>query len=56
MPLEKPDQQHLRAAHGYIALDMFEEANAELEKIDPFCRASTRARAAIYHGLSKQGF
>jgi hypothetical protein len=38
MPLENTDRSHLRAAHGYIALGMFEEANAELEEIDPFCR------------------
>ena len=38
MPLEGPDQLHLRAAHGYIELGLFEEANAELEEIDPFYR------------------
>ena len=38
MPLEGPDQLHLRAAAGYIELGLFEEANAELEEIDPFCR------------------
>ena len=38
MPLSNPDQQHLRAAHGFIELGMFEEASAELEEIDPFCR------------------
>jgi len=56
MPLEKPDQQHLRAAHGYIQLGMFEEANAELEEIDPFCRHLPEvltARVAIYYGLKK---
>jgi hypothetical protein len=34
MVLEGPDQHHLRAAHGYIELGMFEEANAALEEID----------------------
>jgi hypothetical protein len=56
MPLEGPDQLHLRAATGYIELGMFEEANAELEKIDPFCRHLPEvllARLAIYHGLEK---
>ena len=56
MPLEGPDQLHLRAAHGYIELGMFEEANAELEEIDPFCRHLPEvlvARLAIYHGLKK---
>ena len=56
MPLEGPDQLHLRAAVGYIELAMFEEANTELEEIDPFCRhlpAVLLARLAIYHGLEK---
>jgi len=56
MPLEGPDQQHLRTAHGYIELGMFEEANAESEQIDPFCRHLPEvmvARLAIYHGLKK---
>jgi tetratricopeptide (TPR) repeat protein len=56
MPLEKPDQQHLRAAHGYIELGMFEEANAELEEIDGFCRHLPEvltARLIIYRELKK---
>lgn len=56
MPLENPDQLHLRAADGYIDLGMFEAANAELEEIDPFCRHAPEvllARANIYHGLKK---
>ena len=56
MPLEGPDQLHLRAAAGYIELSMFEEANAELEEIDPFSRqlpGVLLARLAIYHGLGK---
>jgi tetratricopeptide (TPR) repeat protein len=56
MPLEGPDQLHLRAAAGYIELGMFEEATAELEEIDPFCRHLPEvlvARLAIYHGLEK---
>lgn len=35
---------------------MFEEANSELEEIDPFCRGAPEvlsARVAIYHGLKK---
>jgi hypothetical protein len=57
MPLDGFDQMHLRAAHGYIELEMFEEANAELEEIDPFCRHLPEvllARVAIYHGLKKR--
>jgi len=38
MPLEPPDQQRLKSAHGYIELGMWREANAELEEIDAFCR------------------
>jgi hypothetical protein len=56
MPLGGPDQLHLRAAHGYIELEMFEEANSELEEIDAFCRHLPEvllARLAIYHGLEK---
>jgi hypothetical protein len=53
MPLEGPDRLHLRAACGYVELGMFEEANAELEEIDPFCRHLPEvllARLAIYDG------
>lgn len=56
MFLESPDQLRLQAAHGYIQLGMFGEANAELEEIDPFCRHLPEvliARLAIYHGLKK---
>jgi tetratricopeptide (TPR) repeat protein len=56
MPLEPPDQQHLEAAHGYIELGMFLEANEELENIDPYCRALPEvlnARLVIYQGLQK---
>src|SRR4030095_10620739 len=38
MPRVKPDQQNLRSACDYIELGMFDEAQVELEKIDPFCR------------------
>ena len=56
MPLEGPDRLHLRAAGGYVGLGMFEEANAELEEIDPFCRHLPEvrmARLAIYYDLTK---
>ena len=56
MPVEGPDQLHLRAGHGYIEIELFEEANAELEEIDPFCWHLPEvliARLAIYHGLKK---
>ena len=56
MPLESPDQQHWQAAVGYVELGMFAEADSELDKIDPFCRALPEVlavRLAIYRGLEK---
>jgi hypothetical protein len=56
VPLEPPDQQYWQAAVGYVELGMFQDANAELEKIDPFNRAAPEVlsiRLAIYRGLEK---
>ncbi|MEY2502282.1 MAG: hypothetical protein QOI07_2616 [Verrucomicrobiota bacterium] len=56
MPLEPPDSQHCQAAIGYTELGMYEDANAELENVDPFNRTTPEVlsiRAAIYHGLKK---
>jgi tetratricopeptide (TPR) repeat protein len=56
MPLEAPDRQCWNAAVGYVELSMFEQANEELEKIDPFNRAAPEVlavRVAVYHGLKK---
>jgi len=56
VPLEPPDQQHWQAAVGYVELGMFQDANDQLENIDPFNRAAPEvlaARLAIYHGLKK---
>ena len=56
MPLEPPDQQHWQAAVGYVELGMLQDANDELEKIDPFNRAAPEVlavRLAIYRGLKK---
>src|SRR5215471_2316893 len=56
MPLEPPDQQHWQAAVGYVELGMFQDANEELEKIDPFNRAAPEVLAVrldIYRGLEK---
>jgi len=36
VPLQLKNPYQLQAAHGYIELGLFEEANAELEDIDPF--------------------
>ena len=54
MPLEAPDLQHWRAAVGYVELGMFQEANDQLENIDPFNRAAPEVlavRIAVYQGL-----
>jgi tetratricopeptide (TPR) repeat protein len=56
MPLEPPDQQFFTAACGYVQLQMFHEANEELEQIDPFNRAAPEIlalRIEIYRGLKK---
>ncbi len=56
MPLEPPDLQHLSAAQGFASLGMYEDANAELEEIDPFCRALPEVleiRLVIYQGTAK---
>ena len=56
MPLEPPDRQLWEAAVGYVGLHMFSDADAELERIDPFNRAAPEVlavRIAIYHGLKK---
>ena len=56
MPLEPPDQQYWHAAAGYVELGMFSDADAELDRIDPFNRAAPEVlamRIAIYHGLKK---
>src|SRR5262245_20024192 len=56
MPLEQPDRQHCQAAAGYVELDMFLEANTELDKMDPFNRTAPEVlalRVAIYRGLEK---
>jgi tetratricopeptide (TPR) repeat protein len=56
MPLEAPDLQHWQAAVGYVELGMFQEANDQLENVDPFNRAAPEVlavRLAIYHGLKK---
>jgi len=56
MPLEPPDQKHWEAASGYVQLGMYLEADAELDEIDPFCRAAPEVlavRLEIYAGLKK---
>ena len=56
MPLEPPDQKHWEAASGYVQLGMYLEADAELDEIEPFCRAAPEVlavRLEIYAGLKK---
>jgi len=56
MPLEPQDQRHLEAARGYTQLGMYEDATAELETIDPFCRALPEVlevRLEIYRAMSR---
>jgi tetratricopeptide (TPR) repeat protein len=56
MPLEPPDLKCWQAATGFVELQMFDDANEELEKIDAFNRAAPEVlavRLAIYHGLRK---
>src|SRR5947209_11087831 len=56
MSLEPPDRQHCEAAIGYAEVGMFEDANEELESVDPFNRTTPevlRVRAAIYHATEK---
>ncbi len=56
MPLEQPDLKRWQAATGFVELQMFDDANEELEKIDAFNRAAPEVlavRIAIYRGLEK---
>src|SRR5215472_16597389 len=56
MPLESPDLQYWTAAIAYVELGMFQEANDQLENIDPFNRAAPEVlavRIAVYQGLKK---
>lgn len=56
MPLEPEEQRHLTAAHGFLELGMPLEANAELERIDPYVRHVPEVlavRVEIYRALEK---
>jgi hypothetical protein len=56
MPLEHPDNTHWQVALGYLELGMALDADAELEKIDPFNRAAPQVlalRIEIYRKLKK---
>ena len=56
MPVEPPYRQYWQAAAGYVELGMYADADSELDKIDPFCRAAPEIlalRIEIYQGLEK---
>ena len=56
MPLEPNERKHLSAAEGFFELGMYLEADAELDKIDPYCRATPEVlavRVEIYRALEK---
>ena len=56
MPLEGPDQLHLRAAHGYIELGCSRKPTPNWRKLTLSAEHLPEvlvARLAIYHGLKK---
>ena len=56
MPLSEEQQTCLEAAQGFLDLGMFLDADAELERIDPFCRhlpEILELRVQIYSALKK---
>ena len=56
MSLDISDELHQRAAGAYIELGLFDEAQAEMEKIDPSCRLLPEllaARIPLYRVLEK---
>ena len=56
MPLNDPHELHLRAACAYVEAGMFDEAQAELEKIDPCSQLLPEllaARFPLYRALEK---
>ena len=56
MSLDAPDELHLRAAVAYIELGMFDEAQAEMEQIDPSSRLLPEllaTRIPLYRVLEK---
>jgi predicted Zn-dependent protease len=56
LTVQLEDFRRLQAAEGYIELGMYEEADDELEQIDPFCPASSRVLAlqlCTYAGQAK---
>ncbi len=58
MAVNPPDSQYLRAAHGYAELEMYSEAAAELDNIDPVCLISPEVlsvRLSVYAGLQDWG-
>lgn len=56
MPLEEEEQRHVDAAQGFVDLGMLVDADAELDRIDPFCRhlpEVLEVKVQIYSALKK---
>src|SRR5690349_8106893 len=56
MPLSEDEQIHLDAAQGFLELGMLLDADAELDRIDPFSRHLPEVldvRLQIYSALKK---
>lgn len=56
MPLEEREQRHVTAAQGFVELGMFVDADAELDRVDPFCRnlpEVLEVRARVYSALKR---
>jgi tetratricopeptide (TPR) repeat protein len=56
MPLSKEERQHLDAAQGFLELGMFLDADAELDRIDPYSRHPPevlKVRVQVYLSLKK---
>jgi len=56
MFLDAPNERHLRAAGAYIQLGLFDEAQAEMEQIDPSSRLLPEllaSRIPLYRFLEK---
>jgi predicted Zn-dependent protease len=54
--LSLDDFRHVTAAEGYIELEMYTEADAELEQVDPLCQVLSPVLAlklCVYAGLGK---
>jgi tetratricopeptide (TPR) repeat protein len=56
MPLEKEEQRHVTAAEGFLELGLPLDADAELDRVDPFCRhlpEVLEVRAKVHRALKR---